>query len=38
MNREHEGEGEKEKIVGRKGGGRRKKTLFELQGIYFLLF
>jgi len=26
MNREHEGEGEREKIVGRKGGGRREKN------------
>jgi hypothetical protein len=38
MNREHEGEGEREKIIGRKGGGRRKKTQFESQGIYFLVF
>jgi len=26
MNREHEGEEEREKIVGREGGGRRKKN------------
>jgi hypothetical protein len=30
MNREHEGEGERKKIVGRKAEGRRKKTQFEL--------